>query len=603
MFIIERLSILSQNGFILLVFLVTCLNFGLLIFPKIKKHPKKATHIAYFSSVFVIGYIVFSYYYYLIGMFGLYQEPFLTTFPLIVGILASIFTARRARYVGKVLISRKNGLLAFLIIFITLSILKAFPDIGFDSNWYHLSQPLYYLKFGRIFHIGGYIFPSGYPQFTEMLSIPLLQWGSSITTSLFSLFNYLLLGLSTFGLVNFFTKDTKYSLLSAVAVLTAPVIYGYSSFAYVDIVQSLCLLLSFYWISIYVEIRDKKNVLMAALMLIPVATIKYSGGLLCIALVGYLLFLEFDLKEKIKIVFTLALFPILGLVPWLIRNKIEVGNFLDPVGKVRLFHYGSEEPTYFDYFKNINWGDTLKTLKTDLPYDFLLQFVVVVLLILSVKNKRWSYLVFTILSLIIYRSMPPGNHFRFFIPFMPILIVFFISLLPTINNIYLKLGINCLLLSFVFFQIINILVEERATLKYAVGLKSVEDFKREFFVKEPFMFYDPSSRVKDEVGKQKLIVKGVDLIFPTLEEFNAKDYSFADLDRQEIYSFRTLRNEMLRNNYRYILVNRGNLQDHFSIWFEENDEDKVDYNFDLILQDGGGNESGWFCIRLNRDFR
>lgn len=572
-----------------------CFVSGLLLLSKLQK-PRIS--IFCFSTSLVLGYTLVSYYYLFVGLLNLYEEPFITFIPLMFASAAAWIYFRKATFLLKEILIYRKRLLLMIVLFGVLVLVRAFPDIGFDSNWFHLSQPLYYLRNGGIYHVGGYIFPSGYPQFTEMLFVPLLHWGDSITTSVFSLFNYFLLGLVIYSFVRLASKNAKYALLSSVIFFTTPIIFSYSNLAYVDVLQGLCLLLAFYWIRSFLSSENKRELFIAGLMLIPVASSKYTGGLLCVTLAGYVLFSSGRMKEKLKTVFVLAVIPALGLMPWLIRNKLEVGNFLDPIGEVKMLHYGSTSSNYIEYFKSINWFDTLKLLTSGEPLDYLVTFLVITSLIYFAKNKKWAYLVMIVLSLIVFRMMTPGDHYRYFSPFIPLIIALFFSSLSGVKGKFVSVILMATVMFFLFAQMFLLAKKVSPLVDYSLGKRNTLDFKSNFFVAEPFMFYDPTGRVKAEIGDQKLLVRGVDLIYPTLEDFDVLDYSFAEVDRGEVYSFGTLRSEMIENGYSYFLTNRGNLQSHFSVWFTENEVDKVDEYFDIVFHEANRFGNEWFLYKV-----
>jgi hypothetical protein len=95
-----------------------------------------------------------------------------------------------------------------------------------------------------------------------------------------------------------------------------------------------------------------------------------------------------------------------------------------------------------------------------------------------------------------------------------------------------------------------------------------------------------------------MLIKSADLIYPTLTEFNADDYSFAPLDRKNIYSFKTLKERMIEAGYPYFLSNQKTLQDNFSIWFPETDADRVVDSFDLITEDKNIYGNVWFLYQV-----
>lgn len=591
MFLFFRILDLLPHIAIFFVFLLISLNLGILTLTKFTKVKSSVLHI---STSIILGYIIISFYYFFIGILKIYKEPFLTVVPFFISSILFGLASEKLLAFYNELFSFKKELMITLSIVAIIVLFRAFPDIGFDSNWYHLSQPKLYLKKGELYHVGGYIFPSGYPQFTEMLYIPLLHLGNSITTSIFSLFNYVHLGLIVFASVRKLTQSTQLAVLSFIALLSTPIIFNFSNIAYVDILQGLSFTLAFCWAQSYISSNKKTDLALTGLMLTSVAGMKYAGGLYCLALT---IFVLVSIK-KVKTLVPLGILSAIGLVPWLIRNAIQTGNFFAPFGNVHMFHYASESENYIDYILNIDWAQTFTLLTSNAPFDYLVLFMALILVALWVINQKWQYILLTFFSFVILRILPPGDHFRFYIPFIPVVTTLFFIELSKIKKAYLAEALKIIILLFLANQLSFVLISQRPLMAYASGIKTTEQFKQHYFLQEPFMLYDIGDKVKKEVGNKKLLVKGVDLIYPTLENFAAQDYSFADLDRNEIYTFRTLREEMLRNKYEYILVNRGTLQEHFAIWFKETESDNVEKYFRLVLHESISSGKKWFLYKV-----
>ena len=287
MALILRILEIIPHLFICMVLIFLTLNYGAILLRQIIK---KEISVVYLITTLILGFTVISYYYFFIGMLQLYKEPFLTVIPFAVGVAITFLNRVFIQNTVKIAKQHKKGLILGVFAFLVIVMFRAFPDIGFDSNWFHLSLPLFYLKNGGIYHVGGFIFPSGYPQFAEMLILPLIYLGNSITTSIFFLFIYFLLGIAVYKVLIGFEKDKTVALLAALAVFTTPINFSYANLAYVDILQALSFLMAFFWIQKYINEKKFKFIIVASLMLISVSTIKYSGGLICVSLVGYIFF-------------------------------------------------------------------------------------------------------------------------------------------------------------------------------------------------------------------------------------------------------------------------------------------------------------------------
>jgi hypothetical protein len=429
-----------------------------------------------------LGFLGLSYWYFLIGIIGLYTWFFIYIPPAtiaILGILRCIKSENLLRLsLNTALKTFHNKNLIIIASFLLIvSLFTIFPDIGFDSNWFHLSQPQYYLREGRLYHIGGYIFPSGYPQFMEMLYIPLLLVGNSLTTSLFSYTFYILLGIATYMLAKQFRLTDKFAILATMSVLTAPTIL-----AYVDNAQAFFLTCSFIWLQKYVETSNPKDIAIAALSLIPVVTSKYSGGLWGIPLATYLIFVNrHDTKKHLVALCLLTLLPLLGLLPWLMRNYIQTGAPFDPIGRIALTMYNTKVENLASYIHlslGSLWKAPLELKSTNL--EILFPLITLISFVFYLVQKRLDIVLFLISSLFVWKLMPPGNDYRYFVPFLPILSVVSFKALHKFlgrRNVTI-LGITFLIL----LQLFPSLKGFRQFTPYALGMRDLHQFKNEFFM-------------------------------------------------------------------------------------------------------------------------
>ncbi len=541
--------------------------------------------------VLTAGIVVVSFYYFGFGMLGFYNNWTVLVIPSGVGLISLIANRRIISgvwdqilfYIKTTFNSRLNWFLGILVIGFVLifMIFSVLPDWGFDSNWYHLSQPLLYLRAGHMYHVGGFIFNAGFPQFWEMLYLPLLLIPNDLILPAFAVFTTLLL-LLTIYLFGRQLKIGRWLLLFVIfGVILIPTVLRHANLAYIDTPLTLFVTLALY-IAIRVENESNwQNIKLLSITLIPVACMKYSA---LFYLVAILLFTFFNLIkskksfwESIKIILIIGLPAGLGLGLWLLRNQVQVGWFLDPVGSVPLTNYTAGiYSTWPDFFMSRITNAKQIFAEYFREYTYLI-YVITGLVVVLIYKKYWHYLLLGIICLFAwYFLMPPGNEIRYLLPVIPFGLLIFYQISPK----WLSICACVLFLVTLPRQVVNANLVYQAYSDYAVGNKSINEYKNEVFVKEPLMFYDYTGNLKKVIGEDKVLTIDNHLILPTLEDFNCDEITVSPIKIEQLRGFADLAEKMRVDGYLYLFVNRHTLETRFKDF-----PDQPGDSFELIYYD------------------
>jgi len=496
------------------------------------------------------------------------------------------------------------------------------PDWGFDSNWYHLTEPMLYLRQHSLNVIpGGVLSYSTMPQAVEMLYLIILSVGNSVTTSIFSAFIYILFLMAVFTLSLQILKKKNLSLLATAIIAGIPVILDQAAVAYIDIFLTMVELTA---LSLLILILEKENQAgrKAALFLLGILAgfslgIKLLAGIFVLILFLFVLsILAFESREenlKVRLShLVLFLIPIILIYgPWALRCFLATGNPFSPqlgflfsqassssrmVNAVDYTAFLQENP-WWKIYRIPLWF--VSKLEAGWPLFFTLFFLPFV----SWKSKASRYLIFFILVFgVIWYYTPPQVH-RYLMPTFPVIAALGVSGLD--NLLKQKAKIMTIAGSFFLVSIIFQFCAYYGKTQdfypfftYALGAKRIEEFKQSKFVNEQYMFYDYDHSVKQIVGGEKIITLGVHLMYPALEEFQASDITYSGLDLDQITSFSDLKDQMQKKNYKYILTIRKDLPFMFAEYTNRNlDNDDLSSSFKLLKFDSLGSSYYLYTIK------
>lgn len=214
------------------------------------------------------------------------------------------------------------------------------PELAFDALWYHLTIPKIYLQQNSIFYIGGHLYYSAMPKFTEMLYLVALALGNEITAKII----HFLFGITTLVALYKMSRNflsSKDSLLVSLIFYSNLVVGWMSITAYIDLARTFFETLALWSFLIFVRSNIFKWLALSGAMLGFAASVKLLSLWSVAIYLCLLLYLGFFKKTKLvsitrqALLFCAIVFIIVS--PWLIFSYINTGYafypFFSPVHK------------------------------------------------------------------------------------------------------------------------------------------------------------------------------------------------------------------------------------------------------------------------------
>jgi hypothetical protein len=240
--------------------------------------------------------------------------------------------------------TRLNRTLAIYLGFIlTLSLLQCLtPPIAWDSQVYHLMGPKLYLQAHRL-PVDIDLPYLGFPLLLEMLfTAGLFLKGDIVARLIHYAYGFLtLLALFAFARRYF---NRKVAWLSMAIFYSVPSLVLISTWAYVDLGLIFYEFTAFYALMRWLEARDKRWLILTAILCGLAMGVKYTSIILPItlALIIALKVRQEGLKETVQALLLFGLLAIVVASPWYLKNLFFTGNPFYP------FFFGG---TYWDEFR------------------------------------------------------------------------------------------------------------------------------------------------------------------------------------------------------------------------------------------------------------
>jgi len=234
--------------------------------------------------------------------------------------------------------------LVLVLILILTIILLLVPTITFDALVYHLAVPETYVKYHKIIYLPYNCF-SNYPFNTEMLfTLGLLLKGDLLAKSIHFLFGLL----SVLSIYSFSKRyfNSQIARLSVLSLCSMPLAIFVGVVAFNDFAITCYEILAVYAFinwgqTLNMEFRSKFHIqgltpwlLVSGLTCGLAIGVKYFGGFCFIILIPSILIVEWRQNGILKAIKTISIFAIwvlLPLLPWLIKNLIFTHNPIFPL--------------------------------------------------------------------------------------------------------------------------------------------------------------------------------------------------------------------------------------------------------------------------------
>jgi 4-amino-4-deoxy-L-arabinose transferase-like glycosyltransferase len=378
------------------------------------------------------------------------------------------------------------------------------PPLIRDELSQHLALPKIYSLQGQVVHLPNATY-SYYPMLVNMLYTPWISWNMDSVTKLI----HVSFALATASLIHNFLQqyvNKTYSLLGVLIFLSIPNIFRTATLAYLDIALLFFSTASILCFFTYCEIKQKRFLFLAYILMGAACATKPNGGVCAIVLVlihvAYLLLTNSALNKTNIISSTLAglLLPIF-CIPWFISNYFTTSNpffpflnslfppsnqpsmsallsYSEPVSelKIRLWIYGESIWQYLALPLRVFFFG-----QDDSPryFDGRLSPLLILFLPFVIKNRKfWILSSFAIIYLVSTLYLA-GIRVRYLLPTVPMLCILAIIGLEVLNTrkklqqisqltVVLCIGLN--------FTYIFSLMHKHSPYSYLLGLETRQEF-------------------------------------------------------------------------------------------------------------------------------
>jgi len=274
-------------------------------------------------SAFGAGFSFLSLIMFLEGICGLFYSTIIIT-ELIVLFIISVFLfvkfGKDLRNNFALTISKAPAIVS-LFLFIPLFLLCLLPPTVRDELVYHLAAPKLYFEHHRIFNIEGNVF-AAFPEFTEMLYVIPIAIGEETLARMLHLNFCILSSITLYFFARQYLSKT-YSLLTALFLLSSPVVFSISGTAYIDMALAFYVLLSFVFLSFWLmERSDASLLIFSGIFAGSAMAIKYTG--MWVVLIMLTALLLFSKSFPALVIFVLS--SALMASPWYLKNFLFTGN-------------------------------------------------------------------------------------------------------------------------------------------------------------------------------------------------------------------------------------------------------------------------------------
>lgn len=281
-----------------------------------------------------LGFCALSFVFFGAAGVGWFRPPVVVTL-IAAGALAGALDAIRAWRRGSPRLRRaprqrfEVALLALSLVAVLMALVGALaPESEYDALWYHIWLPVQWLAAGRPVDIVEE-YPSLYPLAWDLLFGAGFVVGGTVGAKLVHFVCLPLLAATTWIATRKVTPDTSPALAFALAV-TPPIIVWEATTAYVDLALAWYLALSVYALVRHDETRERRWLVLAALMMGMALAIKHLALVALLIIVAVLVIREARrVSRAASALRVVALFGAIALLlpsPWYARAWVGSGN-------------------------------------------------------------------------------------------------------------------------------------------------------------------------------------------------------------------------------------------------------------------------------------
>lgn len=360
-------------------------------------------------------------------------------------------------------------------------------ELAFDALWYHLTIPKIYLQQNSIFYIGGHLYYSAMPKFTEMIYLVALALGNEITAKII----HLSFGIA--ALVALYKMSRNYlsskdSLLVSLIFYSNLVVGWMSITAYIDLARTFFETLALWSFLIFVRSNIFRWLALSGVMLGFAASCKLLSLWSIVIYLTLLLYISFLKRVKLVSIIKQSLFfcavVFIIVSPWLIFSYLNTGNPIYPLFSP--VHQNLGEAELFNPTDIIitTWSIFLLSPDPISPIYFISLPLIVFYFgntCFKTINKQTRLLInllliYLALAFIILYFTPLASSGRFIMPYLPAFSLLFILL---INLLKSKLLYRFLLTVVLIISLSSIVYRGSANKRFVpviLGKENMETF-------------------------------------------------------------------------------------------------------------------------------
>jgi hypothetical protein len=472
-----------------------------------------------------LGLAVISYFIFFLGIFKLLNSPVILFSSLL--IFLPLFFAnlknykstlrRTARYFYQQICSMPmfdKFIFSVLSVYFVLLFLNTLtPPTCRDSLTYHLYLPKIWLKEQRIFSLPENIY-SFFPHFWEMLYAYALLLGGDIGAKLLHLFTIFLSARLIARIIKLLYPriERRYILLSILVFVSTPTIGKIATWAYVDLAQTYYLLLSFYFLFLFLRGERKITFYLSAIFLGCALAIKYLSLVWLLFLPFLILEKKIEEKKGKEALFLIGAYVTTALscaLPYYLKNYFDTGNPFYP------FFYGIFGGRFLDagksvlldgYFKSFGYGNGLGDLlflpirlaffsrfenhqKFDGEIGIIYLLLAVIFICKYKKIDLWKSLIYLpFIGVLLWFAA--SQQVRFLIPLLAVFIIIAIGPLGRVNKFYLNLVLAIISALYLYYP------------------------TRQFIEARPYNF------ILNRESRPAYLVRSYPIVYPLIEKIN-----------------------------------------------------------------------------------
>ena len=463
-----------------------------------------------------------------------------------------------------------------LLLFVLYNIYRGlWPDVDFDSTWYHLTEPKIYLMREKISFIkGGLLYYSAMPQLIETFFLLGMFLKSGITAKLFHTFFGIWCALLAYVWGRDVGKTKLAGLTAALLFYASNLVFWESQNAYIDLGVTFFISLALWQFVKSLTLQKSRSVYLmwASLFLgFSLGTKLLSIYWVFIIIIANIFWLfitkQLSFKRFLMESTILGGIPLIMWFPWGLYGYLSTGN---PVYPLLDSFFNHEAPFSIGLFdKTSLWVWTIERVKkliefplTIISHEYGFNPLVIYGFLFSVlafinKNKIKAIAIGVVLFVILW-SFTPASGDRFFLPVTMLMSVyagaFFFSLAKG-TNWTKKLFVTIVILIFSFIQFYKNYYQFKPYV-WVYSANTEDRYLKKNVSENIWAFYDYDGRVKRIVGDSNILVYNVHNLAHLSFKFEEFHSIQEDLHKQEDIS------EYLLDHFDYIFI-KGSDIDHF----------------------------------------